>query len=89
MSRIVVTPEQLVDLKATFDREGGSVDELRSTLTSKLESVQWEGHNAETFRAEWHNTYAPMLNRLAESLRAAGQDVQTALNNALAADNQR
>jgi len=85
---IVVNPEQLMQLKATFDREGGSVAELSNTLGGQLDSTVWEGRVADTFREEWHSQYAPTLQKLSEALQQAGVDVQGALNRALTADGQ-
>ena len=85
---IVVNPEQLDALKATFARESEIVDGVAKTITSQLAGTQWAGHVADNFRRDWHEQYAPSLARLVEALNAAGADVQHALANALHADGQ-
>jgi uncharacterized protein YukE len=85
---IVVTPEQLAALKGVFTTESTTVTDLTARIAGQLGNTQWEGHVADTFRSDWAASYAPVLNRLAESLQQASADIESALQRALAADGQ-
>lgn len=90
MSRIVVNPETLIALKASFQRQSTALDDLTQALRGDVDGTHadWQGHVADEFRADWASRYEPTLRQLSESLVVAGNDVQVALQNALAADHQ-
>ena len=47
MARIGGEIEQLAQLKATFDRESKSVEELSRAIRGQLQGTAWEGPAAE------------------------------------------
>jgi hypothetical protein len=70
--------EQLTALKTTFDRQGALVEELTVTLRGQLDNTNWQGPNAERFRASWRDEYEPVLRRLEQALIDAGLEVARA-----------
>jgi len=90
MSKIVVNPETLLALKSSFDTQSTALDQLTHALQGDVDNTHadWQGHVADDFRNDWVTTYAPTLRQLATALGLAGNDVQVALTNALAADHQ-
>jgi uncharacterized protein YukE len=70
--------EQLTILKATFDREAGIVQDLTSTLRSRLADTYWRGAQAEQFRSTWSSEYEPSLKKLEQALLDAGAQVAAA-----------
>ncbi len=90
MTRIVVNPETLSALKSSFTNQSMALDALTQALQADVDSThaEWQGHVADMFRTDWATQYAPTLKRLSEALILAGEDVQTALQNALVADRQ-
>jgi WXG100 family type VII secretion target len=75
MSRIGGELEQLVSLRATFDREAGSVDELTRTIRGQLGSTTWEGPAADRFRQMWDAEFEPNLSKLRSALQDAALEV--------------
>ena len=53
MARIGGEIEQLAQLKASFDRESRTVEELTRAIRSQLQTTAWEGPAAERFRSAW------------------------------------
>jgi hypothetical protein len=70
--------EQLTILKSTFDRQSALLQEVTSTLRSRLAETYWRGPQADRFRSSWTSEYEPVLHRLQEALAEAGQEVAAA-----------
>ena len=82
MSRIGGEIEQLGQLRASFDREAKSVEELTRNIRGQLQITAWEGPAAERFRSMWSGEFEVSLRKLQEALVDAGTEVsrrQTAL----------
>ena len=82
MARIGGEIEQLAQLKATFDRESKSVEELTRAIRGQLQGTAWEGPAAERFRTMWTSEYEVALRKVQQALVDAGAEVsrrQTAL----------
>jgi uncharacterized protein YukE len=60
--------EQLTGLEQTFTRESEAVQNLRSTISSTLDSTNWRGPAAQRFREQWNGEFSSALARLAEAL---------------------
>jgi WXG100 family type VII secretion target len=75
MARIGGELEQLVSLKAVFDREAGTVDELTRTIRGQLASTAWEGPAADRFRQMWDAEFVPNLSKLRTALQDAALEV--------------
>jgi uncharacterized protein YukE len=67
--------DQLASLKATFDREGGLVADVLSTIRSQLGNTYWEGPAAARFRESWQSEFEPVLQRLQTQLSDAGSEI--------------
>jgi hypothetical protein len=57
MARIGGEIEQLGQLKASFDRESRTVEELTRTIRAQLQTTAWEGPAAERFRSMWSGEF--------------------------------
>ena len=82
MARIGGEIEQLAQLKATFDRESKTVEELTRVIRGQVQATAWEGPAAERFRSMWAGEFEPSLRKLGQALVDAGAEVsrrQTAL----------
>ncbi|HSV38396.1 MAG TPA: WXG100 family type VII secretion target [Nocardioidaceae bacterium] len=75
MARIGGELEQLVTLKAAFDREAGTVDELTRTIRGQLASTTWEGPAADRFRQMWEAEFEPNMSKLRTALQDAALEV--------------
>jgi uncharacterized protein YukE len=75
MERIGGDLEQLVQLKAVFDREAQSVDELTRSITTQLASTTWEGPAANRFREMWSSDFQSSLTRVRTGLHEAATEV--------------
>ena len=75
MSRIGGEVEQLVELKATFDREAQAVEELTRVIRGQLQNTAWEGPAADRFRSTWTGEYEVSLRKLQVALQEAGAEV--------------
>ena len=79
MERIGGDLEQLVQLKAVFDREAQSVDELTRTISGQLVGTSWEGPAAARFRAMWEGDFSSSLARVRTGLQEAATEVSRRL----------
>jgi uncharacterized protein YukE len=75
MARIGGEIEQLAQLRATFDRESKSVEELTRAIRGQLQSTAWEGPAAERFRTSWAGEYEVALRKIQQALVDAGAEV--------------
>jgi uncharacterized protein YukE len=76
MPQIGATIEEMTTLQSTFSREAEDVTRLRSAITSQVGTTWWVGPAAERFKAQWDGEFAPMLDRLSQSLTECSQEVQ-------------
>jgi hypothetical protein len=67
--------DQLTALKATFDRQSGSVAELIASIDSQLGNTYWVGPAAERFKGQWNGDFKRMLKNLQTSLAESGSEV--------------
>jgi hypothetical protein len=67
--------EQLAQLKAVFDREAQSVDELTRAIRSQLAGTTWEGPAANRFRQAWESEYEVSLSKIRTALQEAAVEV--------------
>lgn len=67
--------DQLSQLKATFEREGGMVADVLSTIRGQLTNTYWEGPAASRFREAWQSDFEPMLQKLQQQLGEAGTEI--------------
>lgn len=67
--------DQLAALKATFERQGGMVADVLSTIRSQLGNTYWEGPAAARFREAWQSDFEPMLQRLQQQMGEAGTEI--------------
>jgi uncharacterized protein YukE len=67
--------DQLASLKATFERQGGMVADVLSTVRSQLGNTYWEGPAAARFREAWQSDFEPMLQRLQQQMGEAGTEI--------------
>jgi len=75
MERIGGDLEQLVQLKAVFDREAQAVDEMTRTITGQLSATSWEGPAANRFREMWDGDFQSSLGRVRNGLQEAATEV--------------
>ncbi len=75
MTRIGGEIEQLAQLKASFDRESRTVEELSRTIRGQLQTTAWEGPAAERFRSMWTGEFEVSLRKLQQALVDAGAEV--------------
>jgi hypothetical protein len=78
-------PEQLDALRTAFHHHSGVVQELTTALRGQLEGTNWQGPQADRFRAAWHEEYEPVLRRLEEALLGAGSEIARARDRLLQA----
>lgn len=67
--------EQLLALQNTFTRNSRLIEELRSSVTSELGGVRWEGPAADRFRDLWSSDFSSALRRIQEALSDAAVEV--------------
>ena len=75
MSTIGGEVGQMESLKATFDRESQTVQQLTSSIRGTLGNTWWKGPAADRFRNSWQSEYEPALRKLESALQEAGQEV--------------
>ena len=68
--------EQMLGLRASFDRNGVQVGEVARAIRGQITSTFWKGPAADRFRHAWDGDFEPALRRLQEALGEAAQEVQ-------------
>ncbi|HJR46019.1 MAG TPA: WXG100 family type VII secretion target [Actinomycetota bacterium] len=66
---------QLQSLKANFDRQSQSVNELTAAIRGELGNTWWKGPAADRFRDAWSGEFEPALRKLEAALQEAGTEV--------------
>ena len=67
--------EQLTQLKAVFDREAQSVDELTRAIRTQLAGTTWQGPASHRFRQTWESEYEVSLSKIRTALQEAAVEV--------------
>ena len=65
--------QQVRQLSSQLNQKAADIDSVLSTLTSALNSTQWEGPDANQFRSDWSGQHTSALRQVAQALRDAGQ----------------
>ncbi|MFB2598752.1 hypothetical protein ACEXQE_13240 [Herbiconiux sp. P17] len=65
--------EQVQQLSKQLNTQSQQVQQILTTLTSALQSVQWTGPDAEGFRSEWNSTHTAALKQVIAALEDASQ----------------
>ena len=75
MAEIGAEIGQLRGLKATFDREAQTVQELATRVRAELGATWWKGPAAERFRDAWNSQFEPSLRQLENALHEASAEL--------------
>lgn len=67
--------EQLLALQNTFTRNSRLIEELRTSVSSELGGVRWEGPAADRFRELWSGDFSAALRRIQEALDDASVEI--------------
>ncbi|MGN6523985.1 MAG: WXG100 family type VII secretion target [Actinomycetes bacterium] len=70
---IRVDTDALAAAFGTFQQQLTAVEGTRSSLTTALTSVDWQGPAAAEFREQWHSVHEPALRHLHEALATFSQ----------------
>ncbi|MDR1441800.1 MAG: WXG100 family type VII secretion target [Bifidobacteriaceae bacterium] len=65
--------EQVRQLAKDLDQKASDIDNILSTLTSRLSGTQWTGPDSEKFRSDWSGQYTSALKQVSQGLRDAAQ----------------
>ena len=65
--------EQVRTLSKQLHNKSQQVQEILTTLTSALESVDWKGPDADKFRSDWKGTHTAALKNVIHALDDASQ----------------
>lgn len=60
-------------LGTQLQQKGEEINGIMASLTSQLNSVQWQGPDAQQFRGSWDGELRTMLTNVVNQLRDAGQ----------------
>lgn len=75
MAKIGAEMGQLADLQKTFGQQSQAVEQLTTTIDSRVGNTLWEGPAADRFRNAWTSEFKPTLKSLREALDQASQEV--------------
>ena len=70
-------PDALDSLATRFADSAGRVDALRTSARADLQSLAWEGSDAERFRSRWESEGIRLLTSASALLRSAGDNLRT------------
>jgi len=76
--RIGGSLQEMDDLQRTFTNRATDTENLKSTLTSAVNThipTNWEGPAASAFRDAWEQQFAPALDKLITALNDASREV--------------
>ncbi|NND02617.1 MAG: hypothetical protein HKN91_07505 [Acidimicrobiia bacterium] len=74
MAQLGADVEQLDRMAAKFEQHAGQIEDTIRILGGEVESVWWEGSDAQRFKSDWNGTHRSNLQRLCQELRqTAGQ----------------
>lgn len=62
---------QVRSLAQLLGQKASDIESLRSQVTSKLNSTEWKGPDADRFRNDWNGTLSSQLQNVVQQLREA------------------
>jgi uncharacterized protein YukE len=68
--------EQVTQLSNQLNQKADEVQNVISQLTSAINSVQWQGPDANKFRSDWQGQHTAALKQVVTALRAASQNAK-------------
>lgn len=80
--------ESIVNTIAVWDDGYAAIGETSDSLTSALQGTEWNGPRAEEFRTVWAEQCVPALKHVQDTLQTYRGDIQSQLDNYLAAEGQ-
>jgi len=76
MALIGQDPEQVKNLAKQLDSKASEIKNVISQLTSAVNSVQWQGQDAQKFKSDWQSNHVPQLNKVVDALQNASQSAK-------------
>jgi uncharacterized protein YukE len=68
--------EQVQMLANQFNAKAGEIEQLISQLSATVDSIDWQGPDAERFRSDWHGQHRTALNSVISALQTASQSAR-------------
>jgi ABC-type transporter Mla subunit MlaD len=68
--------EQVQQLANQLNTKAGEIEHLISQLTATVDSIDWQGPDAERFRSDWKGQHTGQLRAVVSSLQSASQDAR-------------
>lgn len=65
--------QQVRQLSSQLNQKANDIQSILSTLTSALNSTEWQGPDATAFRNEWSGTHTSSLRQVVQALQDAAQ----------------
>jgi len=69
--------EQVRQLGTQLQNKAGELEGTLSQLTTLLNNTQWEGPDAQAFRADWQGQHTAALKNVINALNDAGRKAQS------------
>ncbi len=76
MAFIGQDPEQVKNLAKQLDAKASEIKNVISQLTSTVNSVNWQGQDAQKFKSDWQSHHVPQLNKVVDALQNASQSAK-------------
>ncbi|MGH3677202.1 MAG: hypothetical protein ACRDU5_15965 [Mycobacterium sp.] len=68
--------EQVQMLANQLNARAGEVEKLIAQLSATVDSIEWQGPDAERFKADWKGQHAAQLRAVVSTLQTASQDAR-------------
>ena len=66
-------PEEVDALAGEFEAKASELEDLKSSITSKLGGTTWTGADRDRFEADWEGALSQTVSQMVQQLRGAGQ----------------
>lgn len=73
MSMVGMNVQEVQALSQQLNASANDVQQIASTLTSKLGSTTWVGQDSTQFSNDWQSTHLPAINNVVQALQHASQ----------------
>ena len=69
--------EQMQQLEQTLRQQAEALQNIMSTIRSRVQATDWRGPDADRFRSQWDTTHTQNLNRVVSELQQVADTVRS------------
>jgi len=69
--------EQMQQLEATLRQQAEALQNIMSTIKTKVYATEWRGPDAEAFKSQWDSVHTQSMNKVVNELQTVANTVKS------------